>query len=341
MKLRIVLLLLTLPPMIAFATLGAYLCVQSWTKMSVAKESANIAETAEEISALVHNLQVERGMSAGYLASGGVNFAGELEGKRQSTDYAATDLKNKSAKLTAMFGDGWGELVQKLGGLGDIRQSVNGLALKPAQAGFEYTQIISGLLSLQAEKLATTTDPTLLHYGAGMLGIDYAKEAAGLERAAGATGLGADSFPPQVYDKFTALSVRQEATLQVAGQSLGDFELYDRLMMTDEAMAVFAYRKAIRSYASGNGAPPVASEWFAASTEWVNRLRQEGLSVSSILVQTANKVEQNAIWVFSLTIGSAVTLTIGCLGLTIFYSRRLSGQIGELRAAMARLAEKD
>lgn len=56
---------------------------------------AAIAQIAPEISGLIHELQKERGATAGFISSKGEAFAQTLRTQRPSTDKAVTDWRQK------------------------------------------------------------------------------------------------------------------------------------------------------------------------------------------------------------------------------------------------------
>jgi hypothetical protein len=66
--------------------------------MAMARFGA-IAHLAGDLSALVHELQKERGMSSGFLGSKGHDFAGEIGGQRSATDGPLAKVRGEMAPL--------------------------------------------------------------------------------------------------------------------------------------------------------------------------------------------------------------------------------------------------
>ncbi len=69
--------------MLAFSGFTVFDKYQTSTEMGKVLE---LAQVAPEISAVVHEMQKERGMSAGFIASKGDKFAQQLPAQRKATD---------------------------------------------------------------------------------------------------------------------------------------------------------------------------------------------------------------------------------------------------------------
>ena len=90
-KMKLVLMLVfPVAGLVFFSTQGI------WAKYTVSREMGDIQQVsrlAVRISALVHEMQKERGMTAGYLGSQGAKFASELPAQRSQTDKQIDELK--------------------------------------------------------------------------------------------------------------------------------------------------------------------------------------------------------------------------------------------------------
>lgn len=67
---------------------------QSMSSVSENDRISNLAQFSVKASAMVHELQKERGASAGYLGSGGTKFVSELPAQHKQTDVKIGDLKS-------------------------------------------------------------------------------------------------------------------------------------------------------------------------------------------------------------------------------------------------------
>jgi hypothetical protein len=88
-----------LVPMLAFIAFAFKDILDKHSIYSTADQIATIAHTAPEISGLIHELQKERGSTAGYVNSKGASFAEALRNQRPATDKAATVWRQKMDAL--------------------------------------------------------------------------------------------------------------------------------------------------------------------------------------------------------------------------------------------------
>ena len=84
-------------PMIAMS----YFAMNSMSFYAKGKDNAkmmtDLVQLTIRIGSLVHELQIERGMTAGYLGSKGKSFATELQSQRRLTDEAHLALGQRGA----------------------------------------------------------------------------------------------------------------------------------------------------------------------------------------------------------------------------------------------------
>lgn len=113
---------------------------------------AAVAEVAPTIAALVHELQKERGATAGFINSKGKSFAEVVRNQRPLTDKA---LEAWNQRLSEYSKSGAGtKLARNLEGansslseLGRMRTSADAFAVDSQKAVEFYTRAISGLIA--------------------------------------------------------------------------------------------------------------------------------------------------------------------------------------------------
>jgi len=207
-------------PLLGLAAFGTEIIVEKWLQRSDASELNHLIGTAPTISALVHEMQKERGMSAGHIGSGGKKFVDALPTQRKASSARLADV-------TAVFddlqsGDLPGELssqidaVRKaLGELEANREKVSALSLTVPQMAKYYTGAITNLLHIVEEMGVLSTDEHVTTQMAAYTTLLQAKERAGIERAMGAAGFGAGQFKPVVHTRFISLIAAQDTFLSI------------------------------------------------------------------------------------------------------------------------------
>jgi hypothetical protein len=94
-KIRVRIAIACLVPLLAFVAFAFKNLAEKHSIYSTADRVAAIAQIAPEISGLIHELQKERGATAGFISSKGEAFAQTLRTQRPSTDKAVTDWRQK------------------------------------------------------------------------------------------------------------------------------------------------------------------------------------------------------------------------------------------------------
>ena len=274
MKLRL-LMVTILTPLILTAGYFAYYVYEG--KLDARNDGIFTSAMVEEfgyLSGLVHELQRERGFSAGHVSSGGRNFNAELDEQRRRTDAAYTEMVEHVRQLNDAALYHFDAALEILTGLQDMRAQVSDVSTTvPELAGF-YTSSINELLAVSGLTTQDISDRDLLTVILASVHVALAKEAAGLERAMGATGLGQGEFNTTVFTRFASLLGRQELALQIAGEELGDDAFFERHSSHETGVAIQAMRdQIIASTGGGSLEGLTAPDWFQTSSNWVDYLR--------------------------------------------------------------------
>ena len=122
-----------------------------------------LAEFGPVISAVVHELQKERGTSAVFIGSKGAKMASELPQQRQMTDEKRSNLENALANFdAASFGGNVAAKIsnarQALSPLDNNRQKISSLEWAVPQMAGYYTPTIAKLLAVVEEMAVLSTD---------------------------------------------------------------------------------------------------------------------------------------------------------------------------------------
>jgi diguanylate cyclase (GGDEF)-like protein len=236
-------------------------------------------EAAEKLSGLVHELQKERGISAGYLVNQSKNNAVLLDVQRAATDQVKSRLD----------GDAVREL-ENLAKLAKVRESVFLRQMTPADSFNYYTLTIIDVLD-QINTLAMySRSPALkkgLHAHTHLL---YAKEYLGEIRA----GLNeALSNGPMDNARISLVSQRLDLHRHNGRMFLRDAvpgiaDAFRAVLAQPRVQAAF---EIIKSSLSGHGSAVTAEEWFAAASYAIDQLREvEDLSMAHLRQQVKGEI---------------------------------------------------
>lgn len=336
----------------AFLLAGLHMADNIAIQRGLAKDRV-LTGLSAAIGELTHELQKERGASAGFIASKGASFATELPKQRELSDAAiasfeknlqrvlegvsSTKLKAKLTTVEAMIAD-----------LGALRKTVDTLSATVPEVVGQITTLnrnAIGLISEMGKFVTYAAAANALQRHAIFMS---AKDFAGLERAVGARGFaqaaGASSgFPEATRAQFLDLILQQE-TLFGSYMSLASTSMAAEvvnLKTTEAYVEVDRLRDLVRK----NEAPEVlkvsAEQWFKEITKKIGLTRaveNQGVAEIAATMATAEAVARSAT-LFDLAQISVITLVIGSLATYLVLNARKSIMLTE--ASVTRLAEGD
>lgn len=306
-------------------------------------EMEQMSGLSTKISALVHETQKERGMTAGYIGSKGQSFGSDLPKQRNDTDAKAADLKRYIQNFnTALLGDGAGMLSTAMGKyeqLANIRSRVDTLSIGGAEAIDHYTQmnaqylgVIVGISKTTVAELA----PSVSGYANFLLG----KERAGIERAVLSNTFAANKFAPGMFVKFVTLVAEQNTYANVfkAVAPREQVRFYDQTMSDPVVAKVQEMRNAALNNTENFGID--ATLWFGEQTKKINLLKTVEDKLSADLLASAETLRKTAtrgFWTYMSITALAVLVAVG---LSIIIGRQILKQLGGEPAHLALIAGK-
>ena len=308
-----------------------------------------LAAVVNDISALVHELQKERGMTGVFVGSKGAKFATELAEQRRATDsprkalaetLAGLDIKSYGPALAAKLEPALAAADK----LAPTRQAIDGLTLAANDATGYYTQTVARLLDIVAVMADLSSDVQVTEAISAYDNYMQAKERAGQERAAGAAGFAAGKLDLTQLQRFHAVRAEQETYLRVfAGFATPEqLQLHEGTVggpLNDEVNRMRAI--AIDSYVTGSTGGIEAGVWFARTTERINLFhtveRKLGDQLRELVLKLRDRAQAD--FVYSLLF---VAVVLGVTGLLIYLAvRSVNRSVFRLTEAMTRLADGD
>lgn len=165
-------------------------------------------------SALVHETQKERGMTAGFLGSKGVKFQSELPKQRGDTDAREKNLQDYlksfdakrfgTALVTALT-----QATGRLDSIGSIRKRVDSLDVPAKEAVEYYTTMNADFLDMVGMLAKLSATPEIASMSTGYAHFLLGKERAGIERAVLTNTFAQEKFGPGFYVVFAQLVAEQ------------------------------------------------------------------------------------------------------------------------------------
>ncbi|MDR9467763.1 nitrate- and nitrite sensing domain-containing protein [Marinospirillum sp.] len=287
------------------------------------------------MGSLAHEMQIERGMSAGYLGSEGRNFASELPAQREASDQRREALllyldQNSLEGLDEEMRRLVNQAREGLQGLDELRRRISNQQVPGPEAISFYTRSISQLLDVPGLLPALSDDRRIARQANAYSNLLQGKERAGIERALLTNTFSLGHFSSELLVRYLSNAAEQRAFLE-------NFHFYARPAQKDffekrvsgEAVEQVAETK---EYAVENLQASElnrdAQEWFALSTERINRLQEVEARLSQDLQTSAAGLRTQARWEMLVYTGLALLVVLATLILAGRQIRQLLAQLG-------------
>lgn len=306
----VVMLVLPVAGMLYFSASSTIGLVQTVNKSRTTQQLILLSRAAGN---LAHELQKERGFSAGFIGSKGANYTTDLPRQRQDTDARLAEFSAVAATMPgadAAVQKAIGAAKAGLDALGATRDRISALGLKGSESFAYYTATIDTLLSAASKGYLSGSIASLVAEGSAIDSFLRYKEMAGQERATVNEVLTSGHFTDETYRRFIGLMAAQDAYLALFstyGQS--DLVAWARQHMQNPATAKVAdYRAAILATGSDVPFTVIPNDWFAAITSKIDSMKEVEDHLAGHLTASVSAVwaQANAL----LTINLAVVLAM-------------------------------
>nr|WP_298413319.1 methyl-accepting chemotaxis protein [uncultured Halomonas sp.] len=287
-------------PLLAMAYFAVTGIVERQRTTSTMSDLQSLTALAQKASNLVHELQQERGMTAGFLGSEGQDFRQELGPKRQDANTQEQAFQEFLQGLDeGMLDDA---LTAKIGAAqtllkntASIRQQVDSLSIPAAKAIGHYTTTNSALIGLVSGLSHATQQAAVARRLIAYNSFLEIKERAGIERALLTNAFSRDVFSPTIYQKFLTILGEEGAFLKsFRALALDNIQTrHDELLVGPDVERVADLRQLAleRGLQGGFGVNP--QQWFEWQTNKINLLKKvEDIMAEDVLTTTATLYQQ-------------------------------------------------
>jgi len=336
-------------PVVGLLLFAGYVVIDSRQTVNEMKKLYGLAEMGPVISAVVHELQKERGTSAVYIGSKGRKFAEQLPIQKKDTNRKRDALMKswKGFKPEAFSNS----LVLKVNAARDalsLLESKRDAVVKfklsvPQMAGY-YTPTIAKLLTIVEEMAVLSTNAKIADAITAYTSFLQGKERAGIERAMGGAGFGAGKFAPVIYKKFIELIAQQKAffgVFQIYG-SEQQKEFFKKTLVGPDVKEVARMRKvAINSIETKDTKGIEGPYWFATITKKIDLMKKVEDKIANDLKDLTAAVQSDALTIFYISSLVSIALLLVTAIVVIVVVRSVTRPIAEMTGGMSRLAEGD
>ena len=254
-----------------------------------------------KISSLVHELQKERGTTAGFISSKGKVFATNLVSQRKLTDKKLKELKQIISmqnldSLPKEFISNVENTLSFLSKLHSIRGKVSSLSISKKDAVTFYTTANGRFLDSIAILAKVSNNPQIIKELNSFVNFLYSKERAGLERAVGAAAFSANSISIESKIKLNNLISEQKSYIKsckILKQDIKTF-YYDEIVKGSVIEDVNRMRQILLKSDDIKSFHISASYWFDTITKKINLLKKVENKLATDLIVHIQNIEDNA-----------------------------------------------
>lgn len=315
-----------------------------------AKAIEEMARFAPTVSAVVHELQKERGRTAGFIGTGlRTDLKRLVDGQRDDTDAALSAFRSADqafdeASLGAGFSNELSQARQALQELeGQRRQIDDGNRTVPQMAGY-YTSTIASMLDIVKFMTISASDAEVMQALTGYVGILEAKERAGLERAMGNVGFNNQQFPQAVYNRFVGLISQQDSFMSVFNnfatpETKAFYEDTVRGAAVDNVQRM--RDQALNTRGALDDGQPVPTDWFEQITAKIDLMKRVEDRNNQEIIRIAQETYQSANSLFWLMTTLFAAGSVVIITLAYFVARSVTQPLEVLRGKMNELSRGD
>jgi len=285
-----------------------------------AKKVESVIAFTANLGELIHEAQKERGITMGFLGSGGEKLGEILSKQRIKTDEKRKMLLQTLEELkrdkTHDYLVRW--LADSFAGLDkveDIRKRVDNLDIDRDESIRLYTNINSSFLKVIVKSLRSLKNEEFIKYLNSTINFLYYKEYAGLERAYGIECFMSDCFKGETRLQFYSAIARQqsyeESFYMLASENVIDF--YKKTLQGGVIEEIDMIREKVLKAFSSDKLDVDAGYWIDVSTKRIDLLKEVEDHQFEMLYKRSSEVTESAyekvMWTVILNL-SVIVFTI-------------------------------
>ncbi len=335
--------LLLLPFTLAVLVLAGMLIADKAATLRHAESSREMIRLAGSAGQLIHDLQVERGLTNGFLTGSGALPPALVEA-RGGVDKSWQAFQAQTALFTGTaFAGDLAESSGKLTALLKEREAINGRSIAPAQAVKAYSGGIESLTQAIARLAKSDIDNGLLRKTVALLNILCEKEFAGRERAY-VNGLLTAAVTPVNLAEHKRLLGWQEACAGQLALMASDTvrQQAAEIAASQETQALQSLRKSWQEDPA-QAANWASGQWFQVATQRIVLLKRVHDQLLDGMYQDADALVAGAKTYLLTLVAVLAVLTVLLLWLarTIATSmlRQIGGELSDAIVVAQRVAD--
>ena len=331
-------------PVLGFLWLSTSGIYQSILTSNEMRTLTQLTKLSVVYSELVHEIQKERGATAGYLGSKGKKFVDILKNQRRETDNKISVVNNywhENSFQQTEIKQLHQSIVKMLSNLSNTRSEVKQLAMSTSQAIGYYTKLNNKLLKVSSLNAEISSNSNLTKESIAYYNFLQGKERAGIERAILSNVFSKDIFKNGTLVKFVGLVKEQQTFFE----SFNTFTSSDNQRYFNEQLnhpAVDEVKNIRTTAMSKNSDFNIDAEyWFAQATLRIGQLKKIETQLGKSLLVLANEVDDAVFLELILNIAFSVAVLLLAALLSYHIVSDLTARVEDLTSVMSLVRDEN
>lgn len=345
MQLRKKFLIIFIIPILSIGILGSRMWWASSSRLNELAQTDHLVQLSVGIGNLLHEMQSERSVSAGFLGSAGARYERELSKQRKQTDVALAELESslEDAKSSGVDVNVVEDAVQQWQNLGAAREGVTARSASVVETTRFYSNANAKLLDSITDQAAALADGKTLRGLFAYTQFLRGKEYAGIEGARLANAFEQGRFDGDAKAELGELVALQAMNFELF-KTVATKPQVDRLVSVEQASyskEIDNYRETVTRPADFGATEQGAANWFAAKAEQLQSYKSLEDSLATEIRQTVATASSSASIECWFTLGlSSVTILLTIAGAAWIVSDIRTG-FGDLVERIRDFAENE
>ncbi len=305
-------------PLIGMLILIFIILWTSYDKHKEMKKTSSVTHILSNINELVHVMQIERGLSSGYISSSQDKFKESLDKQRKNVDLAIDSFNRKLSTINEnkiMVIKSYIELFKRdMLTLNHFRKRVDEKEASQSITINFYSNIVKNILNITSKMTIFYLERDISSSISALSSLQHCKETLGLKRAYGTILIERGKNQTKEYIKFIELVGAKETFLNNFNQTstLHQRNSLNLITNSDLAKKINLFENHIKNH---NFKEIDSLIWFDSMTELINRLKLfEDQLLDEINIAIENRLESDIknllLWLIYTTLIFIVTLFI-------------------------------
>ncbi|MDY0233831.1 MAG: methyl-accepting chemotaxis protein [Sulfurimonas sp.] len=295
-----------------------------------------IAEV-ESLANAIHYLQVERGLSVGYISSEGTKGKRRLFEIRNKVDSALDEIKLIYAKTNGDI-----SVLENFNGISQKRSSIDSLSIGESEVGLYYAKNINTMLMATIGVTSFMDDRDSRNMAQSYIHLAYAKESFGRMRAILNGTFTRDSFLQERYFTFggviNAYTINTKQFEMLTQQKLLNF--YTDVFRGEVVDTAFAMMEQAKTKGMAGDFGVDANTWFANATASIDKLRDVELELYKYInIDIDEKIKKASLNITMLATGLIVGIILFALIILYLIKFSVSNPIERFKVTLVNIGD--